>query len=1295
MPLPGKTKAVATCATSLEPSTESTIELRVGDLYWKQDGPNGWTLGQVTAFDSTHQSASFALIDEQTGEHLCCQNNPVQPVKVHETPLFAANPLFRTAADMTSLRYLHEAALVKNLSDRFDAATPCPYTFMANVLIAVNPLQSLPDPNKLHFMGQALDQCPPHPYNVAENAYRQLCAVRAVMANQSIIISGESGAGKTETSKMILDFLTMRGVHTPTHSTASWTSVSDDEAMDASVPLPPNSLTMALSFPQSSKPQKLAPVAVGERLMETIPILESFGNAKTHRNHNSSRFGKYMRLQFATDSHVLTGASIDTYLLEKSRLVFQPDGERNFHIFYELLHADDTAMLVSALHLTPQSPHLYSYLNQSKCTQSTLLDDAANFRHLQSALRFIGIREETQAAIFRVVAGLLHMGNIHIGHEETDEGETACIHATDEASQRAVRHASELLGVSLDHLVECILHKRIMTHHGARRNSIYYIKRDVRNAVYARDTIAKTIYESTFTWLMGECAAALDYDSFRSDVVPYIGVLDIFGFEDFEPKNRNSFEQLLINYANETLQSLFNACIFQAEQALYTSEHIYHATNHSLSFPFALPTQVLSTTEQANAIDFLSQQVTPSGDVVAYADNRECLNLIASRHGGLFATIDNVSRLPMPSDRKLNERLHTLFKRHPNFPTPHPKDRRDTFLIRHYAGTVSYTITSFVDKNNNILSDQFEELVKNSTSRILQEFSDTSRPHNRARSESIVSAKSLDRSPLGGGTALSKRLKGGSTSNFFSTQMKGLTTELEGTSCNFVRCIKPNTQMEPGVFDRSFVVDQLRCSGTVQACEVLRVGLPTRILYAEVVDVYRHVLPSTVFERFEANDKLLTQAILWAYAFPTSAYRLGDTRLFFRTGKIDLLDRLLTPTPCTTAQLGHHLLVYVRKKRWISATTAIVTFNRWKRVFDHVRYRRRATSIQCMVRQHLARKRVRTLVVQVRMHALWHRMAHHAAILHAYHDRVEDKTVLLQHLLRRDPLSPWQQWLLTWLEPLQRTLFLQKRWQRIRAQYVAQRAFLNLYKSVRRTRSVRLLQSSVRTMLARTRFLKLQKRARARRWWHLAFLRLQIYRVVRQQWQRIHIDHLEKDKVLFATTMATVTTKLHEAQEDAKTAKVQLKEVQVALETVQVQAKQQQERVAELEGALQAKRLEVAELQRQTMGSTLVERLVRFFTCSAAMSPPASPRDLIGPSRVTLLRRETQSASEETFDHGDRIVWATPLSATLLIPQEEGPSALKRRRYAHAKSIEPVIESEEDVGAKDADMLWALSRYMF
>ncbi|OQR88928.1 myosin, partial [Thraustotheca clavata] len=669
----------------------SDATLREGDLYWKQDGPLSWVLGKLTYVDGT--TASLSLIDEKTGILL---PNEEHGVDLIETPLYPANPLQSNYADMTGMRYLHEAALLKNLHDRWIAVDRLTYTAMSNVLIAVNPLKTLPKPQKATIVQQPLDKSPPHPFQVSEGAYRQM---RTVKKNQSIIISGESGSGKTETSKIILDYLTER-------------SSLDNEA--------------------ESNQDELEH-ALGEQLMETIPILESFGNAKTHRNHNSSRFGKYMRLQFTPKDKTvnnsllrLTGASIDTYLLEKSRLVLPPEGERNFHVFYELFRGGDEDLLES-LKLVP-NPYTeskgknaedwitsYRYLNESGCVTADFIDDKANFARLLAACKKIGI--DTNELV-RVVAGLLHLGNATFEEEDTAQGMTATFHPSPEMED-PVTIAAELLGLKSNDLLHAMLSRTLLRQSSSmggggdrratfkKRESIYIIKKDVRQATYSRDSIAKLIYEQVFGWLMRRCADALRYNSVAKDELPYIGVLDIFGFEDFEPQNRNSFEQLLINYANETLQDMFNVCILKAEQELYQAEQVFAPQNIGLTFAF---TSVPQDGTIKRKLDELTQEVH-------YESNQECLSLIAGRYDSIFATMDTVGTLAGASDRKLNEKLHAAFKKHPCFPLPHPKDAQQEFWVKHYAGVVHYRIDSFIDKNNNVSSVQFQELIHSSSLR--------------------------------------------------------------------------------------------------------------------------------------------------------------------------------------------------------------------------------------------------------------------------------------------------------------------------------------------------------------------------------------------------------------------------------------------------------------------------------------------------------------------------------------------------------------------------------------------------
>ncbi|ETV88865.1 hypothetical protein, variant 2 [Aphanomyces astaci] len=980
--------------------------LRVGDLYWTQREPNEWVLVQMCDVDEAAASATAALVDEATG-------GPVVGSEPFTLSTIAcavrpANPLFTTSADMTALRYLHEASLVKNLHDRWIADERQPYTSMSNVLIAVNPLRYLTSVDKSMYVRQSLDMSPPHPFHVAENAYRQL---RSVRQNQSIVISGESGSGKTETSKIILDFLTDRS------GLGSMSSGADNAHEHA----------------------------LGDRLMKTIPILESFGNAKTHRNHNSSRFGKYMRLQFSPDvidlsstALRLTGASIDTYLLETSRVVLPPSGERNFHVLYELLRSGD-AKLLNDLKLIP-NPYAtgahyddidgwidkYQYLNQSGCTSSPLLDDRGNFGKLVQALKYVNI---DATDLFRVVSGLLHLGNVQFGEEETCEGTTAAVHPDDMAGG-AVAVAAEMLGLEPTSLVNAILTKKFSRQTQGRPGmlqreaSVHFKKKDTRQASYSRDTIAKVIYEQVFGSLMRQCADALEFNFEKKDELPYIGVLDIFGFEDFEPQNRNSLEQLMINYANETLQSLFNQCILKAEQELYTSEHIWAPQQTSVVFPFAsrnmgsrdtsrrsgvdgpshapisyvdnneclsliaakhegifaiLDTvaKVAGPTDQrlidnfhkyfgnhpwyegsyvhcslqnhrqnvfgslmrqcADALEFnfekkdelpyigvldifgfedfepqnrnsLEQLMInyanetlqslfnqcilkaeqelytrsgvdgPSHAPISYVDNNECLSLIAAKHEGIFAILDTVAKVAGPTDQRLIDNFHKYFGNHPCFVQPHPKDMHHTFCIRHYAGVVRYRIDSFLDKNSNVTSRQFHDLLASSTLAILHTTSASSQTPSRITSDSSLG--SMTRSP----TPSTKKTSG-SMSYLFSMQMRTLTSELNSTRSNFIRCIKPNAAMDARVFDRRSVLDQLRSSGTIQACQVLQVGLPTRVSYVDVASIYTTLLGADfMFDWFHASDRVFTQALCHVLGFPADAYRLGDSRLFFKTG---------------------------------------------------------------------------------------------------------------------------------------------------------------------------------------------------------------------------------------------------------------------------------------------------------------------------------------------------------------------------------------------------------------------------
>ncbi|CAK4609052.1 hypothetical protein LEN26_006292 [Aphanomyces euteiches] len=1133
--------------------------LRVGELYWKQAEDKNWILGRIVDLDE--DKATFALVDEETGRAL---PNDAEQVPLAKDSFEPANPLFVTYPDMTSLRYLNEPALMKNLYDRWTHEDRQPYTRVSNILIAVNPLRRLEKLEKAPFVQQSLDRSPPHPYHIAENAYRQM---RSVKQNQSIIISGESGSGKTETSKIILDYLTDR----------SGFNESDENLQGYSNQDEMSQISQFSHAINNQDDERSREHALGDRLMETIPIMESFGNATTHRNHNSSRFGKYMRLQFSrsqVSSHELhlTGASIDTYLLETSRLVQTPPGERNFHVFYELMRSGD-AKYLEELKLVPNPYSVttkkqddmttedwinqYHYLQQSGCTTNNSVQDKANFQKLLDALEYVNIDSEE---LFRVVSGLLHLGNVTFLEEDTSEGITATVNQDNPANLGALEVAAEMLGLDSESLMDVILKKKIsrMANDFAstksngrpglqREASVYFVKKDLRQASYSRDTISKIIYDQVFASLMRQCADALQYNADKKDELPYIGVLDIFGFEDFEPKNRNSLEQLLINYANETLQHMFNQCILKNEFELYHVENIFAPQNSSLRFPIFKP--------EPNSGETIvkSKQLD-----VHYEDNKDCIALIAAKNEGMFSVIDTVGKLAGPSDRKLIDRFHTLFKQNSCYIPPHPKDMKHTFIIKHFAGAVRYSITSFLDKNNNISSPQFDELIQSSTLNILR----------------LQLQKGEDFSGRRRGVVNNHKLAG-SVTQIFSQQMKGLVLELESTRSNFIRCIKPNPAMDQSVFDRRTVMNQLRCSGTLQACKVLQVGLPTRVSYEELIDTYIHLLGMDFMVQFHENGRLFARALCYVLEFPPEDYRLGDTKLFFKTGKISLLDTVLNVTPKFDAEeLETRLLKYVVKRRWITAVTKVVLRRTLVNIFLRVQLARKVLVLQCWFRQVLASKLVNAMRTRLRVSRTWGRLCSKLWIQSAFEGSLDDKLLFLQVLLRKKETSPDQKWLLTWLGPLERSMYVKKLGKAACVSYLAKRAFLSLLVKVRENRACVKLQSQIRRVLATKKFNDLQRQQRAIDRWHLlrnwtkgrfAFMAL---------FRRAHLARLERDNTEFQHVIAQMKVEhsaLVESLEKSNANNSSLKEIQAQNEEEIVKYKETIKRLGEHEEEVQAR----------------------------------------------------------------------------------------------------------------------------
>ncbi|KDO24461.1 hypothetical protein SPRG_20866 [Saprolegnia parasitica CBS 223.65] len=820
----------------------SAAPVEVGAQIWLPDPETVWRIVEIVKYHEEEKGMILTVVGPRGQETVDMRDIG---------DLYRVNP--RVVDDMTSLYYIHEAGILENLNVRSRLDNQRPYTFMANVLIAVNPLRKVVEPHIKDYVKTQMGDRPPHPYAVAEVAFQQM-SLRSPSQCQSIVISGESGAGKTETSKIVLRYITTRE-----HI------LSSDVA------------------PISTS--KLSSQELDRRLWDTNPILEAFGNAKTLRNHNSSRFGKFMKLQFsevAGNRLHLMGAFIETYLLEKFRVVAQIPHERNFHIFYFLLAGASDELSAK---LSLGSPKDFFYLNQSGCVSDPNIDDELLFDDVCSALKTVGVDADKQLSVWTLLAGILHLGNVVLVNRETSEGDCAEVSSN---TTPALATCAMHLGVDGAHLERVITQREIET-----RGEKFVIKRNAKEGSYVRDAIVKSIYQHLFDWIVQHINVALGHGP---PELPFIGVLDIFGFESFAV---NDFEQLLINYANEALQATFNQQVFIAEQELFLHEGI---------------------------------------DVgkIQWPDNRDCIDLIAAKPNGILALLDAEARTQKPSDDKWNATLHKTHAGHAHFLAPHEKDKKFVFLIKHFATMVPYTIGNFIDKNNDTIPKDLEDLVLSSTSALMAQIY-------------------KDGADLSAGSSLKKP----SVSNKFCDQMHALVDTLNATRCNFIRCVKPNPTMALGVFDNGYVVDQLRCTGMLATCELLKVGLPTRVSYDEICRIYKPVLPPNVTPMFACyNERTFTEAVLWAFRVDNDAYRLGRTRVFFKTGKIALLDALLK---VDMKKMGPWIVARLKKwlarRRWRYATAKILAQRAFLWLLEQTRKRKAAIlKMQSIVRMYNVRK---------------------------------------------------------------------------------------------------------------------------------------------------------------------------------------------------------------------------------------------------------------------------------------------------------------------------------------------------
>ncbi|XP_066367681.1 myosin-6-like isoform X1 [Miscanthus floridulus] len=569
----------------------------VASYVWVEDPDEAWMDGLVEQINGDE-----LVVNCTSGKKVTANVSSAYP-KDTESPRGGVE-------DMTRLAYLHEPGVLQNLKSRFMLNEI--YTYTGNILIAVNPFQRLPHLYNNDMMGiykgAEFGELSPHPFAIADRSYRLMINDHI---SQAILVSGESGAGKTESTKSLMQYLAFMG----------------------------------------GKPQAEGR-SVQQQILESNPVLEAFGNAKTVRNNNSSRFGKFVEIQFDANGKI-SGAAIRTYLLERSRVCQISDPERNYHCFYMLCSAPPEDCKKYKL----GDPRSFHYLNQSNCIALDGLDDSKEYMETRRAMGIVGMSSDEQDAIFRVVAAILHLGNIEFAEGSEDDSSVP----KDEKSQFHLKTAAELFMCDEKGLEESLC-KRVM----ATRGESITKNLDPRAAALSRDALARIVYSRLFDWLVNKINSSIGQDP---DSKILIGVLDIYGFESFLT---NSFEQFCINLTNEKLQQHFNQHVFKMEQEEYTKEEI-------------------------------------DWSYIQFVDNQEILDLIEKKPGGIIALLDETCMLRNSTHETFAEKLYQKFKDNPHFSKP--KFSRSGFTVHHYAGNVTYQTDLFLDKNIDYAVNEHQVLL--------------------------------------------------------------------------------------------------------------------------------------------------------------------------------------------------------------------------------------------------------------------------------------------------------------------------------------------------------------------------------------------------------------------------------------------------------------------------------------------------------------------------------------------------------------------------------------------------------
>uniref|UniRef100_A0A8C5R6A1 Unconventional myosin-VI n=1 Tax=Leptobrachium leishanense TaxID=445787 RepID=A0A8C5R6A1_9ANUR len=755
-----------------------------GKPVWAPHTTDGFQLGNIV--DIGPDSLTIEPLN-QKGKTFLAAINQVFPAEEDQN---------KHVEDNCSLMYLNEATLLHNIKVRYSKDKI--YTYVANILIAVNPYFDVPKLYSSDFIktynGKSLGTLPPHVYAIADKAFRDM---KVLKMSQSIIVSGESGAGKTENTKFVLRFV-------------------------------------------------------------------------------YSRFGKFVEIHF-NEKNSVVGGFVSHYLLEKSRICVQGQDERNYHIFYRLC-AGAPEDIRQKLFLS--SPDHFRYLNRG-CTRyfatkdtdkqilqnrkspeylkhgslkDPLLDDHGDFNRMCGAMKKIGLDDTEKLDLFRVVAGVLHLGNIDF--EDTGGTSGGC--NLKNQSSKSLQCCSVLLGLDEDDLRVSLTSRVMLTTAGGTKGTVIKVPLKVEQANSARDALAKAVYSRLFDHVVNRVNECFPFETSSF----FIGVLDIAGFEYFE---HNSYEQFCINYCNEKLQQFFNERILKEEQELYQKEGL-------------------------------------GVNEVHYVDNQDCIDLIEAKLVGILDILDEENRLPQSSDQHFTSVVHQKHKDHFRLTIPrkskltvHRNIRDDEgFIVRHFAGAVCYETMQFVEKNNDALHMSLESLICESKDKFVRELFESVNNHKDTKQKT-------------------GKLSFISVGNKFKTQLNLLLEKLRSTGSSFIRCIKPNLKMTSHQFEGAQILSQLQCSGMVSVLDLMQGGFPSRASFHELYNMYKKYMPAKMSR---LDPRLFCKALFKALGLNENDYKFGLTKVFFRPGKFAEFDQIMKSDPDHLAELIKRVNRWLICSRW-------------------------------------------------------------------------------------------------------------------------------------------------------------------------------------------------------------------------------------------------------------------------------------------------------------------------------------------------------------------------------------------